>query len=184
MSRMLRRLQQHSITPGSFFAEYSSSLQALAEAQEALLPATLKSTSTTVDDSMEASLTRATKALEWQQAQLQILQRLPGDARNVTSWPLSAVSSALHRYKIVHSKRELARIPEEEQLEILADYMDLLRVFQFTYESMPDVRSPTRPAMVLPRRSPSTIYMYSSVPRVACWMRVGCVLDDDCSSTG
>jgi hypothetical protein len=138
VSRMLRRLQRHKATPGTFFSEYYEAMGAMAAAQDALLPATLKSTSTVIDDSTASTLERATRALEWQQAQVQVLEQLPEG--EVLSWPAENRSLALTQLKIVDADYQLADLPAKLEVATLKDYIKLLHVFQFTFDSMPDVR--------------------------------------------
>jgi hypothetical protein len=140
VERMLRRLRQAGEEPGRFFGAYDQSWRAMSEAQEAMRPATLKSPNehVEVDDELQQKLAAAESAFAWQHAQVAHLQGVSKDD-DVANWPESELDRLLMATGVVKDEGSLARLAARVQRTALAaDIASVLRIFEYTFASMPD----------------------------------------------
>ena len=139
VQRMLRRVKRWpSARPGSFFDTYFQSMAALQKSQEDLRPATLKSpeTPTQIDDTLKASLLAATEGLQWQQKLVDILEASP--KTDISAWHSKDVTALLVACGIVDEQSLLREVGFEKRVAMARDLVALIRIFEWTFESMPD----------------------------------------------
>eukprot|EP00966_Prymnesium_polylepis_P185778 4306615-Prymnesium_polylepis.1 len=136
--RMRDRLRSHSVEPGPFFASYFDATEGMRAAHAALLPATLKGDldSTAVDAEMARSLARAEAAMAWQGRQIGHLEAAGRwSGVNASLWPRNETEHLIAVCGVVEDLDELS----EDILEATGeDLVAILKIFAFTFASMPD----------------------------------------------
>jgi hypothetical protein len=137
---MSRRLVGASVLPGAFFEEYRSAMREMMRTHELLQPATLKSAATPIDDEMHAGLEGAEEALRWQGRMVDKMTRftLRHDGKDLPEWPGTELEAFLLECKVVDSAKQLRALKPSSAVATARDLVKLIRIFDWTFESMPD----------------------------------------------
>ena len=141
VGRMASRLQAaggHGV--GAFFRNYDDAMAAMAHTHEILRPATLKTWSTEMDDEMKASLRKSEAAFRWQHDQITLLSKFSkrNGGTDASGWPPLELDSLLLDGAVCSSRRPLAAYERRWKLDMAVDLIKVIRIFEWTFESMPD----------------------------------------------
>ena len=139
VDRLLRKLKRYGDYPsGPWFYLFQESYVSMEKALKYLQPATLKSEGdrTEIDDEGRAIMVANEKALRWQAEQVDLLSGVSRDD-DVAHWPIAECDRLIRKGKLLHEPY-FDKLSAKQRRSLAKDFAAVLRVFEYTFASMPD----------------------------------------------
>lgn len=145
VDRIARRLERYKktygVVAGSFLDDFERHMRAQQQVNDDLRPATLMPEGMTVklSEPLRASMRAEIRALEWQQKQMDALEKLElSQAQSdVARWAPAAIDTYLVDCSVV-DEVQLRKLPRDKRVSLAKDLATLHRIFMWTFDNMPD----------------------------------------------